>query len=204
MRFGLSLLMVVVLATAATAQQVVPVGIQAEDGMYVLTIQNGKVTSLTPLPILRPDGPAPPVPPTPTPDDLTERAKAVMEAALDVESPDRAKTAQAMAELYRQIAGKISDGDIPSQEAAAFAIQFGTNRLLSGQQRQAWQPVRDVITEQWTDVLQRGGSLGDYATLLGEVAEGLDASAPGDPQIDIQMIIMIIEMILEILKMLPF
>jgi hypothetical protein len=87
----------------------------------------------------------------------------------------------------------------------AMATNFGTNQLLTGKGSavvKAWQPVRDVFSQQWAAVVNRGGSDADYAKVLTDAAAGIQASAPNaEPEIDIAMIMAIIKMILEILAL---
>jgi hypothetical protein len=193
----LAFLLAVLTSATATAQLTV----YRIDSAGYYAVQDGRLVCVT---IVTPDNPVPP----PDDDTLTARAAAIKAAAEAVTSdPQRTKTAQQLAELYRQIGAKVTAGQVKGQATIAFAVKYATDTLLNGKGRQAaeaWQPVRDVFSQQWAAVLNAGGSDADYAKLLGECATGLNASAPGEPQIDIAMIIKIIEMVLEILKLLPF
>lgn len=209
----LRILLALVLAVSAVAAQAADTAIYCgPDGKL---LQPGSYWSI----VLHADGSAPtvtkvltvgndPLPPTPTPDQLTDRAKAIKTAAEGVTSdPQRGQTAQQLAELYRQLAAKVKSGDITGQSVIAFATKYGTDNLLNGkgtQVLQAWQPVRDVFSTQWAAVINVGGSDAEFAKLLNETAAGLQASAPNEePQIDIEMILKIIQMIMEILKLIP-
>ena len=202
-----------VIGQAPTATQVVAVGIQANDGLYVLRIEGGEVAGLAPLPIISPNGPAPqpnPNPnPNPQPSDLTDFAKEVRDAALlATTDPDREATAATLAAAFRELAKKVVSGDLTDREMIALATKITITQVLRGKStaaQNAWGTARAAIGDQFDEIAQAGGSDGDYADCLNEAADGLQASAPNAPlQIDIAMILMIIEMILEILKNLPF
>jgi len=168
------------------------------DGMYWYSMKDGRIVGTGPLDLH--GGDDPPVPPPP--DDLTERGKEIRNAALLVQGdPNRAETAKYLAELWRQISNNIKDDKINGEEAARFAVKYGTDMLLNQRNvAQNWESVREVLTEQWTDVFQRGGKDEDYAKLLDEAAAGLDASVPeGQPEIDLATILKIIELILELI-----
>ena len=153
-------------------------------------------------------GDATPVPtPAPTPDTLTDRAKVIRDAAVGATAdPKRTETAGQLAELYRQLAAKITGKSITGQELAAFAVKYGTDSLLSGKGSAvttAWQPTRDLFGTQWAALLNKGADDAAYATLLNEAAAGLDASVPKELRgaIDIQAILAIIKMIMEIISL---
>lgn len=174
-------------------------------GQYLIT---GEVRAIGP--VISPDGPVPnPQPdptPNPQPDTLTANAKAIKTAAERATSdPQREQTAMQLSELYRQIAVKVTEKAIVGQEMIALATNFGTNQLLTGKGSvvlTAWQPVRDVFSQQWAAALNKGGSDADYVKVLTDAADGIQASAPNaEPQIDIAMIMAIIKMILEILAL---
>lgn len=151
-----------------------------QPGTYLLMVvvgKDGKATVL-PLPIdYELTTPSPPPPPPPDPGNLTERGKAVKKAADEVAAdPKRAETAEALADLYREIKGQVGT-DLKGTDAIAAALKLATDTLLNQRKVAAqWQPVRDVISGQWAKVAEIGGSDGDYAALLGEVADGLDAA----------------------------
>ncbi len=205
-KLWLVVLMIVCLAPMVTqAAPVVAVDVtDLVDGRYVMTIRGGAVT-VQPLTLLKAGAKPGPVPDDP-PGPLSDFSKAVRTAAIAaVGDPDRSTTAQQLAELYRQIGVKIRAGQIKGETLAAIAVRFGTDTLMSGKNARAskaWRPTRDVISAQWLAVAQEGGTDAAYAAVLDDAAAGLDASTPGDPQINIAMIMTIIKMILEILAML--
>lgn len=166
-------------------------------GLY--SVQDGKIVRVNELTL----DPSPT--PDPVPSALTARAKAIKQAAEKVTAdPSREETAGQLVTLYVEIAKKAKAGDIKTQEMIAFAVKYGTDSLLNGKGtkvKQAWQPVRDLFSDQWAAVLQEGGSDADYAKLLNEAADGLNASAPNKKAIDIAMIMAIIKMIMEIIAM---
>jgi hypothetical protein len=170
-------------------------------GQYLIT---GEVRTVGP--VINPDGPV--VPPV-VPDQLTERSKAIKAAAEAATSdPFREQTAQQLAGLYREIAKKVRDGSIKDGSLISFAVKYGTDQLLTGKGStvsDAWKATRAVYDGQMKTAIQNGATDGKLAGLLDEVAIGLDASAPNAPlDFDIAMIIKIIEMIMEILKLIPF
>lgn len=174
------------------------------NGRYCLTLTDDEV-SLVPLRLLSPGpippGPVPPVPPSPT---LTERAKAIKSAAEQVQSAKRAETAQMLAALYDQWADQVAKGQLKNPDAIAFAVKYSTDTLLVGRDANAWQPVRDLLSEQWAAVLQAGGAEPELAKLLSEAADGLNASSPNAQAIDLETIMRIVMMVLELLmKLFP-
>ena len=198
--FRLTLLAVVLAASVvsnASAQKIY----NLPAGQYLIT---GEVRAVGP--VISPDGPAPKPDPQPQPDTMSANAKAIKAAAEKATSdPNRETTALQLAELYRMIAGKVTDKSIVGQEMIAFAVKYGTDSLLTGKGSAvtaAWKPVRDVFSTQWAEVLNRGGSDADYAKLLTDAAAGLQASAPNaEPQIDIAMLMAIIKLIMELIAL---
>lgn len=169
-------------------------------GLYA--VQDGSIIKVNELTL----DPSPtPVVPVPVPSSLTERGKAIMAAATKVtKDPNRTTTAKQLAQLYVELAKKVTAGDLKTQEMIAFGVKYGTDTLLLGQGKavkEAWQPVRDVLSEQWAAVVQEGGDDADYAKLLNECAAGLNASAPQKEAIDIAKILEIIKMIMSIIAM---
>lgn len=200
-----------VAAQSASSSQIVPVGLQAADGVYVLTVADGQVVSVAPLPIISPDSPSPtPRPnPQPVPTVLTPQQEAFKAAALKASTdPDRQATAQNLAAAFEVVAQKIDSGDLASRETIALAVKLTINGLLRGKTQpatEAWEPLREAIGNQFDALAQAGGSHVDYADCLTDVCIGLRASAPNAPdQIDLATILLIVEMIIEILKNLPF
>jgi hypothetical protein len=174
-----------------------------QDGQYLLTIQSGQV-QVVPIVALvdvtRP-GPEPPNPPTP-PSVLTDRAKAIRDAARLVQDANRSEVAQKLAAVYGGLADEVRSGKIQTPDALLFGVRTGADLLLTSQsQRQAWQPVRDLLSNQWSAVAQEGGAIGDYAQLLDETAAGLKASVPANAEaIDLRTILEIIKIILDLIE----
>lgn len=174
------------------------------DGKTITVRPFGQLVKLSDLP-----GPTPtPLPnPTPVPSVLTDRAKAIKTAAEKVAGDaDRDGTAKGLALLYREIAKLArTPGAVKDEPALANGLKVATNSWLASRGIDAptqWQPMRDVFGTQWTAVKFKAGSLADYATLLDEAADGLDASAPLkriSPEM-LQFIMMIIQLILSLLK----
>ncbi len=177
-------------------------------GIYFLRVTVGADGTATITPITKVvslTDPAPgPVPPGPAPVVMTERAKVVKAAADKVQGdPNREATAQALAALYRECAKRAKVGEIDTSDNLLKMLRMSTDLLLSqtGAPPASWQPVRDAVSVQWATVAAKGGGVGDYATLLDEVANGLDASAP-NKAIDPQMMAMILEIIKIVLQLL--
>lgn len=149
-----------------------------------------------------PDVPTPPV----NPDQMTDRSKAIKAAAEGATSdPYREQTAQQLASLFREIAKKVRSGEIKDPSVISFAVKYGVDQLLTGKGStvtDAWKATRAIYNSQMKTAIQNGDNDAKIATLLDEVAIGIDASAPNAPaEFDIMMIIKIIEAIMEILKM---
>jgi hypothetical protein len=116
----------------------------------------------------------------PVPSTLTERAKAIKATAEKATAdPARAETAKGLAMLYREI-GKAAPG--AKDEATLLdATSRATNMLLASRDPKAmtaWQPTREALGTEWTKLKVKSAPVADYGTLLSEVADGLDASAP--------------------------
>lgn len=197
LRVMLSLAVVLAASIASAAE---PMRVYKLDAGYYAVQGTGIVR----VQIVTPDDPTPQ--PDPTPDVLSANSKAIRDAAQKATSdPNRETTALQLAELYRLIAGKVTDKAIVGQEMIAFAVKYGTDQLLTGKGSAvsgAWKPTRDVFSTQWADVLNKGGSDADYAKLLTDAAAGLQASAPNaEPQIDMQMILAIIKLVMELIAL---
>lgn len=116
--------------------------------------------------------------PGPVPDPtLTDRAKAVLQVAQAVQEPKRAETARMLAVEYRAVAKQVTTGQLATQPLILLATKAAADLVLAQQQAvQQWKAVRDLLSSEWTKLVQEGGVDGDYAKLLVEVAEGLEAS----------------------------
>lgn len=165
----------------------------------------GNVTA-NPIRVVKP-GQTPLPPPVIDPIDpvvLTERAKLIKTAAEKVTAdPDRDGTAKGLAELCRQLSKLIRTGQIADINQAALVVKMGSDTFLA-QRKVAtqWQATRDVLNREWVAVAAKGGGLEDYAKLLDETANGLDASAPlknFDPAL-LALIMKIIDFIMSILN----
>lgn len=200
LRQTLAVLVALSVNSAAYSESKAVVVLYETDGTYVLTIKNG-VASVVPAQVVEVGKPPGPPNPPPGPVELTERAKTVQRLALIVSDPDRAKNAQQLAALYDGLAKEVASGKITSPEALLFGVRTGADLLLtSSVARSAWQPTRDAISTLWVAVAQEGGTVQDYAKLLTEVSDGLEASVPADVQaIDLAMILEIIKIILELI-----
>lgn len=202
----LTFLLLIAITTPLAAQAVILDVSGAKPGKYYyqLNVAPGGIVTVSPLSqVIRLTDPTPGPQPQPDPDDLTARALQIKNAALAVTSDDqRGATAAALAALYREIATKIGDGTVKGQEAGAFMVKTGSDMLLTARKsREAWSPVRSLLTQMWSTLAQEGATDADYARLLQEAATGLEAScADEDPQIDIAMIIQIVKLVLELLE----
>jgi len=197
-------LLAVGVSTAAIAQSQPTLISGWPDGSYVLTIKNG-VASVAVAPVIRPDtpNPTPVIPPAPSPQppaELTPNAKAIKAAAERVTGDaNRGQTAATLAGMYREVAKRIDQRELTDQETIAQVCRMGADLLLSrlDVSKAAWQPVRDVLGQQWTALAQSAGSSGEFAELLRECATGLEASTDQDGAIDWKLIMQIIAMLLE-------
>lgn len=180
-------------------------------GTYYLKIvvANDGTAQAYPVPkvvVLTDPTPTPVVPPVvPVPTVLSERAKAIKAAAEKVAGdPDREGTAKGMAILYREVAKQARLGKIPDNTAFSTMLRMSTDMLLAARgdgAKVAWQPVRDLVSTQWTDAVAKGASVGDLAVLLEDAANGMDASAPKkaiSPEF-LALIMQIIKIVLELL-----
>ena len=128
----------VLIVTPLFGQQVVPVGIQANDGVYVLTISSGQVSSLVPLPIIKPSGPVPPPPPPPPPvDDLSKAVTAEINKipATDARHAAAMKLAKTLEVLAQQA--------IPPDKTVSAVTTIAN--LALGSDAQAWSSVLAVV-----------------------------------------------------------
>ena len=203
-------LLAVGVSTAAMAQSQPTLISGWPDGSYVLSIKDG-VASVAVAPVIRPDTPNPtpvtppapaPSPQPPAPAELTPNAKAIKAAAERVTGDaNRGQTAATLAGMYREVAKRIDQRELTDQETIAQVCRMGADLLLSrlDVNKAAWQPVRDVLGQQWTALAQSAGSSGEFAELLRECATGLEASTDQYGAIDWKLIIQIITMILEML-----
>ena len=146
-----------------------------KSGYYWLTQDAAGVPSLVKIErVIKLDEPPPTDPTDPT---LTDRAKAILQAARAVTEPKRAETARMLAVEYRAVVRQVTAGQLVTQPLILLAAREAADRVLSQQQApEQWKGVRQVITDQWTALVQEGASDGDFAKLLVEVAEGLEAS----------------------------
>lgn len=146
-----------------------------------------------------------PVPVPPGPVILSERAKAVKAAAEKVAGdPDRDGTAKGMAVLYREVAKAARLGKVPDGAALSNMLRMGTDMLLTARGDRApaaWQPVRDLVSTQWTNAAAKGASVADLVVLLEDAANGFDASAP-KKEISPAMLALIMQIIKIVLELL--
>lgn len=174
-------LAVLLLLSASAMAQITAVDV-SNLGDSVLVIRDGKIyelsftsggASVAPLQILTPGKPAPP-----QPDTLTARGREVKQAAEVVTGdPKREDTAAWLSAAYRTVANEIAAGQISGlanmTKATKKAADMATAQTNATRQ---WQPVREIINNHWIDVTQAGGSETEYARLLVESSDGLDAS----------------------------
>lgn len=186
------------LAASAAAQTVTVTGVDVQiaglkNGSYILTVDGATVT-------IRPTD-QPPVPPRP--DVLSDRAKAVRDAALGISGDaSRAESAATLAAVTRELAAQVRAGEIAGQEQVAVAVKYAFRLgLESPAAEAAWLPVRDVIGQQHARLAQEAATDTQLADWLDEVSDGLDAAA-GDrgEQIDIATILRIVRLILDLLE----
>ena len=164
----------------------------APSGCYELSIDATGVPKLTPLdhhydqvivlgwPTPTPPGPTPDPTPPPTPGPLTERAKLFRDAAFNCTADTkRPETAQGLAMVYREIAKQI-DAGTATDKTAVWNATSTMHDLVTAKQGAlaAWVPFKETLAKQWAVVGAGGGQLKDYAALLKDAANGLDASAP--------------------------
>lgn len=197
-------LLAIGLATPLAAQAVILDVSGATPGKYYyqITVASGGIVTVSPLSqVVTLVKPTPTPTPTPTPDQLTDRAKAIRDAANAVTSDsEREATAGALAALYREVAQQVADGKIKGREQIEFVAKTGGDMLLTARKaKDAWSPVRKILTDHWSTLAQEGATDAAYAQLLTETAEGLEATCD-DPQVDIAMIIQIIKLVLELLE----
>lgn len=199
----LAVILMLAMAASAAAQAVIldVGGAQPGKYYYQVTVQAGGVVTVQPISqVIRLTQPQPQ--PVPAPDSLTARSIRVREAAKAVTGDvDREATAAALAAYYREIATKVKAGEIRGKESIAFAIKTGCDMILTHRKASSpWDPVRSAAAEYWTSLVQEGATDADYAKLLDEVADGLDASYEGEPQIDLAMILQIVKLVIELLE----
>ncbi len=154
------------------------------DGYYVLrlfgggaTVQPVRFLNVSPSPTPPPAPPAP-IPPVPTP-SLSPRSIAIRDAVLKITGDlDRDATALAIGAIYTQIGKHVAAGSLRPDDAV-IAIRGATSLVVDAKSvGPVWQPVRDLVSEQWSAVARDGGGPAEYATLLTEISDGLSAAAP--------------------------
>lgn len=198
---------------SAVADDVAVVFDGNKPGSYIVTVDGLGGITASPLSKVVRIGPSPT--PTPTPDPspvLTDRAKAIRDVAMKVTSdPDKANTAKGLAVLYREIAKLVRQpGQVKDVPSLVNAVSTATNTFLASRGTgvmEAWQPTRNLFGTQWTVLSdprrQPPAPLTDYAVLLDDAANGLDASAPAmrgiSPEL-LALIMQIIQIILALLK----
>lgn len=174
------------------------------DGNYLLTVKGGTVI-IRPINLLQINpGPQPPPPPPQPPviPVLNDRAAEIKaEAQRVMGDSTRSDTAKALATFYRELGKQVAAGKIKGDQIA-LASKYGADLLLNNK-AQSWASVRNVISNQWAGVLQRGEGDAGIVSLMNDVANGLDASVENrqaeaiDPA-TWQLILQIIEMIIKI------
>jgi hypothetical protein len=97
-------------------------------------------------------------------------------------------TAWKVGTAYREIAKKIAVGQITGQEVMALWVKTTTDMLIQGNAATtAWKPMRDVFSEQWAAMMNKGAQDGEYALLLAECAAGLESVGPKPKQSELAM-----------------
>lgn len=204
-RFLLTVALLAALAPPALAGKVYVEVDNTKPGRIMITVAaDGTVTADPTIVIVPGTAPVPPTPP-PTPAILTERAKAIKVLSEKVVGdPDREGTANGLALLYRELSKLIKEGKVKDQVTLGEGLKVGADTFLSSRGSGVatlWEPVRQELRKQQTALAVKLAPLADYATLLDEVADGLEASAPNrqiSPELQ-QLIMMIIQIILKLL-----
>lgn len=177
-----------------------------ESKSYLIRTTPGQPPSFDPVTIayvqLGTDGPVPPPPPPPT---LTVRAKAIHAAAIKATTdPKREESAGNLAAMCSAIAVKVRAGEIKTYTDIA-GVTLGAWDLACNQSSiaSAWAPTRKVIGDELTKLAQDGAADSEFAKYLEEVADGIKASTSRLQAIDLQKIMKWIQLIMEILKLIP-
>jgi hypothetical protein len=170
------------------------------DGTYLLR-KTANGFTLEPVTVIQ-LGPTPG--PAPDPTVLTDRAKAIKAAVEGLGAlPKRNDTAQSLATLYRECAKSARSGKVKDRAMLEQLVGQSTTMMLASDPNAAkWQPVRDLLSDQWDDLTREGRGLGDYATLLDEAASGLDASTGAKAGISPDTLALIMQLIELVLKLL--
>jgi len=171
-------LAVLVIATPAAPTQTPLVMRDVPDGVYVLTVAGGQatVTPATDVPI-GPRPPQPPAPPQPPdPDQLTERAKAVRDAAREVSDPNRPETAANLSGAIAKVTEECGTM-VKGYEQISAAVDWMWKKATK-RQAAAWDPVKTIVGDELAKLAQDGAPDAAYAKYLGEVSAGLDCSVP--------------------------
>jgi hypothetical protein len=193
-------LLLLIGSSQAMAADVAVVLDDSKPGTFLVTIDAKGVVAVSPLRVIRPGQPTPPPPPGPV--VLTDRAKAIKAEVDKIQgAADKDQQAKAIAQLYREMAKTVRTGQVADATSLASMVKLGTDMLLT-KDAAKWQPTRDKLAEQWAAVVQEGGSVGDFAKLLDEAANGLDAAAPLraiDPAM-LQLILEIIKIVMALLN----
>lgn len=199
-------ILIVLFATVATAQPLVLSQTPA-DGVYVLTVQNGKAT-LQKAAMLD-VGPPTPVPPTPVDPVVppTDRAQQIREAAQGaVADPQRATTAANLSAVMDLIAGQVTAGSLKDYSTISAAVDWMWDQVTKGREA-AWRPTKTVIGNHLAAMAQEGASPEEYAGYFAEAGEALGMVQAGeqvepDGAIDIEMLMKLFEFFVKYI--LPF
>jgi len=156
------------------------------DGRYIVTVDKGKVTAIQRW-IISDD----PTPPPPPPGPLSPTAKAVFDAVVQVDLPDKQETVADLSALLRAMVDQLEPDQL--KQALPMAATF----FLQNNGGSAWQPVIGEISR-----LMGSCSSEDCKETAEEIVKGLEASSPNaKAAIDIETIRRIIEFILLILDL---
>jgi hypothetical protein len=188
MKFLTTLLLLLVVPLPLLAQHIDASGIADGSYPYVVTIKGGKFVSMVPETVITLSTQPVPTPgPDPVPDPvLTVKATVIRDLALKATAdPKRAETAVMLSLMYTEISKMVGTGQIPLDKVGE-ALRLGTEQVLVAQASpaDAWKATRDRISTYLIVSLQEGRD--PTATLIKEVAAGLEASVPkfqaGDPK----------------------
>jgi hypothetical protein len=169
-------ILILLVASVATAQPLV-IGTGLNDGSYVLTVENGRVTQFERALLIVPDGPVPP--PIPDPDDPqpSNKAAQIKAASGAVVDPTKGTTASNLAAMLDLVANQTQAGTLKDYRAISESVNWMWDQMTKGRE-QAWKPVKDLIGNHLMALAQEGATPEMYAGYFAEAADAINASVP--------------------------
>jgi len=185
--FRLAILLVL-FASPAFAQTKIVVQISPTEGLLITA--PGPVV-VERVPIQQIDGVIIKPPPT---DPVNDRVKVYQREAEAVGDPANAKK---LAALFLGLVEQVESNTIKDRDRLQQVMTIGLDLFLSDPAAKTkWAPFRERLNLEWVGSVQEGETLPQFASLLRDVAAGLDASAASEEAISTTTILKILQLIM--------